>query len=863
MNLFRIHKPNDQGVLHRTYRSGESYFLVLKAITFFRLTTYRELLEERDGWLRVMSQLKPHQYLDPCMPKGTPEILHLGSAYSPGGAPLHKLSINLRVAGFEKGLEVYGNRIWQKKWVGYRRTDPAQFSAMPLSWENSYGFNASDINPNGVGKLSAGSDNEVLVSLPNIYYPGEALSSPSASVHSAGFGPLEPQWPVRSQYAKSFGLEYIAEEFPAMPQNLDFRLYNMAPEDQWLESLRGDEDYELVNLHRNFPLLKGKLPGVRPRFFKISSSSISEIPLVPETVWFFPEEDLGVIIHGSNENFGEQDPMKSIGEVLLAYEWLEDTPRDLDYYEYELNGRIDKKSLDAMFNQAALRPAPSEEKIKENDLRRSEELTRIEEQRQEDWERFSTKYSENHPDSEPLPSQPPIDPRLIVTESEMKSGNFSLDSLVDAAAEVRKDSVQKAQEMEERHAPLSPPESDALKDEELVETSIDRIHKTAIEAPAEESEDSNFDSKPFDGRALYRAKLASKAVALEPQIESKKINEVAGGALREEFVQILAAGEDLSGRDFSGLDASFLDLAGKDFHGSIFECADLTGANFERANLEGCSFVGADIDRTRFVEANLSATNFSEANGVETLFTKSKISSKSAFSKLALVGADFSGSKIINCTFLGSKLINCCFSETSLSQSIFNECQMNMAEVSAAKIERCIFGSCSLTHCSWSDSTVVKCGFTSCAHHFSVFSDVSFKNSMFGVTCTSSAINFNANQFADCGLRGLVGTASRVNSSSFVNCDLGEVSMTYSTFSDSAFDSCQLQNANFSNSQLARSNFRNCSFESACLDDCDLNIVDFSGSDVLTASFERSDYLDAAGFNEIKSARLSKASAAG
>ena len=863
MNLFRLHKPNEQGILHRTYRVQGNFFLVLKAVTFFRLTKYQELFEERDGWLRLMDQLKAHQYLDICMPKAFPEVLHSGSAFSPGGVPLTKLSVGLRIGSLRKDLEVLGDRIWQKKWLGYKRTDPAQFSAMPLSWENSYGFKASDTNPNGVGNLSAGNANEVLVSLPNIYYPGEALSSPSSSARSAGFGPLEPQWPVRSRYAKSFDLEYIAEEFPAMPQNLDFRLYNMAPEDQWLDSLKGDEDYELVNLHRDFPLLKGKLPGVRPRFFKKSLSSISEVPLVPETVWFFPEGDLGVIIHASNENFGEQDPLKSIGEVLLAYEWLEDTPRDLDYYEFELNRRIDKKSLDAMFNQAALRPAPSEEKIKENDLRRSEELLRIEEQRQEDWERFSTKHSENHPETESLPSQPPIDPRLIITESEMKSGNYSLDSLVDAAAEVRRDSVQKAQEVDERDAPISPLESDALNDEQLVEASIERIHKTAIEAPAEETEDSNFDSKSFDGRALYRANLASKVVALEPQIDSKKINEVAGGALREEFIQILAAGEDLSGRDFSGLDASFLDLAGKDFHGSIFECADLTGANFERANLEGCSFVGADIDQTRFVEANLSATNFSEANGVETLFAKSKISSKSAFSKLALVRADFSGSRITNCIFLGSKLINCCFSETLLSQSIFNDCQMNMAEVSAAKIERCIFGSCSLTHCSWSDSTVVKCGFTSCAHHFSVFSDVSFRNSMFGVTCTSSAINFNANQFADCGLRGLVGTASRVNSSSFVNCDLGEVSMTYSTFSDSAFDSCQLQNANFSNSQLARSNFRNCSFESACMDDCDLNIVDFSGSDVLTASFERSNYLDAAGFNEIKSARLSKDLAAG
>ena len=168
MNLFRLHKPNEQGILHRTYRVQGNFFLVLKAVTFFRLTKYQELFEERDGWLRLMDQLKAHQYLDICMPKAFPEVLHSGSAFSPGGVPLTKLSVGLRIGSLRKDLEVLGDRIWQKKWLGYKQTEPAQFSKMPLSWENSYGFNASDINPNGVGNLSAGSANEVLVSLPNM-----------------------------------------------------------------------------------------------------------------------------------------------------------------------------------------------------------------------------------------------------------------------------------------------------------------------------------------------------------------------------------------------------------------------------------------------------------------------------------------------------------------------------------------------------------------------------------------------------------------------------------------------------------------------------------------------------------------------
>ncbi|MEK9873522.1 MAG: hypothetical protein VW583_07145, partial [Betaproteobacteria bacterium] len=64
MSLFRLHKPNELGVLHRSYRMEGSYFLVLKTITFFRLSKHQELLEERDGWMRVTNQLGSHQYLD-------------------------------------------------------------------------------------------------------------------------------------------------------------------------------------------------------------------------------------------------------------------------------------------------------------------------------------------------------------------------------------------------------------------------------------------------------------------------------------------------------------------------------------------------------------------------------------------------------------------------------------------------------------------------------------------------------------------------------------------------------------------------------------------------------------------------------
>jgi uncharacterized protein YjbI with pentapeptide repeats len=864
VSLFRLHKPNELGVLHRSYRMEGSYFLVLKTITFFRLSKHQELLEERDGWMRVTNQLGSHQYLDPCMPKGAPEVLLSGSAYSPGGVPLNNLSINLRVESFEKGLEVFGNRIWQKKWLGYKQTEPVEFSAMPLSWEKSYGFSESGDNPNGVGTLSEGNAKEVIVSLPNIYYPGEALNNPTGTVRSAGFGPLQPQWPVRSQYAKPFNFKYMAETFPAMPQELDFRLYNMAPEDQWLVSLKGDEGYELVNLHPDLPLLEGKLPGVRPRFFRTYLGSVCEVSLVPETVWFFPEEDLGVVIHVSNENFGEQDPLKSIGDVLLAYEWLKDTPKDLEYYEHELTKRIDGKSLDAVFNQAALRPAPSKVKIKEVEVKRSEELLQYQKQRQESWETLSTKYSEKSPGFEDsFPSPPPIDPRLVITESQMESGDYSLDSLVSASAEVQEESLRKARDLNETPAPTSQPKGGEANDEQLIEEWIKRIRTIAIQAPGGQVEHPEFDPKSFDGRALYRASLDSRALALEAQVESKKVSELAGKALREEFLQMLSSGEDLSGRDFTGLDASGLDLSRKDFHGSIFECADLTGANFERSNLEGCSFVGADLDQTRFVETNLSATNFSEAKGVETDFTKSKISSKAAFSKLVLVRAYFTGSRITNCIFLGSKLIDCRFSETWLNQCIFNDCQMNVIEANASRVERCIFSTCSLTHCSWITTTFVKCGFTSCAHHFSLFSKVSFESSMFGAACTSTAINFSSSQFIDCGLRGMIGTAARIDRSNFINCDLGDISLTHLTCFDSVFESCQFQNSNFFNAQLARSNFRNCSFESACLDDCDLNIVDFSGSDVLTATFGGSNYLDASGFNEIKSTRLAKALVAG
>lgn len=197
--------------------------------------------------------------------KPATDVLVLGNAHAPGGRPTDQVDVSLKMAGFEKTLRIYGDRLWKQTAVGMRRAGPEPFTTMPITYERAFGGKAphpeaqapkqwDERNPVGVGYAPA-PENHGARHAPNIEY-ADGRGEP------AGFGPIAPHWLPRRQWAGTYGALWEKERKPLIPDDLDERFYMCAPLDQRPAAhLVGGEPVELTHMTPS-GVLRFKLPRV-------------------------------------------------------------------------------------------------------------------------------------------------------------------------------------------------------------------------------------------------------------------------------------------------------------------------------------------------------------------------------------------------------------------------------------------------------------------------------------------------------------------------------------------------------------------------------------------------------------------------
>ena len=78
-----------------------------------------------------------------------------------------------------------------------------------------------------------------------------------------GFGLVSPWWQFRQQYSGTYDDGWREERHPLLPRDFDARFWQAAhPDLIATPHLKGDENYELVNLSSQHPVAKGSLPGL-------------------------------------------------------------------------------------------------------------------------------------------------------------------------------------------------------------------------------------------------------------------------------------------------------------------------------------------------------------------------------------------------------------------------------------------------------------------------------------------------------------------------------------------------------------------------------------------------------------------------
>ncbi len=217
------------------------------------------------------------------------DLLLVGRAYAPGGKPVERLVATMKVGDFSKSVTVSATRLWTRSAAGFVPGPPMPFEQMSLRYERGA---LSQDNPVGVDPASAPLEGGAV---------GPVLEAVGPAT-SPCFGPIAATWRPRRRllgeagrfWALAFEAGTEGPKEPA-PRALDFKFFNAAPPDQQTNMLRQRAEIELVNLNPTHPVLRSRLPALRPQVFRTGphGGRAVEVALRCDTVWI--DSDRGLV----------------------------------------------------------------------------------------------------------------------------------------------------------------------------------------------------------------------------------------------------------------------------------------------------------------------------------------------------------------------------------------------------------------------------------------------------------------------------------------------------------------------------------------------------------------------------------------
>lgn len=208
------------------------------------------------------------------------DVVAVGHAHAPGGsAP--RMDVVFRFGhegrGFERTIRVFGERRWQKGVGGLEPSAPLPFTTLPITYDRAFGGPKLPANPIGVGLVERWPSADLPL-LPNLEDPDALLRVPSMRPPPACFAPVPLAWKQRVPADRR-------SPWRRFPEDLDWTSHQIAPPDQQLCFLRGDEPFALAGMHRLHASLEGTLPAVRARAFaRRTGDRFAEVDLALDTV---------------------------------------------------------------------------------------------------------------------------------------------------------------------------------------------------------------------------------------------------------------------------------------------------------------------------------------------------------------------------------------------------------------------------------------------------------------------------------------------------------------------------------------------------------------------------------------------------
>jgi uncharacterized protein YjbI with pentapeptide repeats len=791
-------KPRRAGVLCRTFENGDASYLAVSVLVFFPFAPPSRPLTEVDLWRFAAVELGDEP-IDACMPKQRGEVLVTGSAY-PFGGPRPACAPRVTIGTVDKTLYVVGDRFWK----GGAASDPRPFTEMPLGWEQAFGGEGYAPNPVGKGFAPTRTEHGEVHVLPNVEDPKRLVRFPDDRPQPAGFGPYDLTWPQRFSKVGTYDAAWLKERFPGFAKDMDWSLWNGAPEDQQIQGyFKGDEPFTLELMHPEKARIEGRLPGLRTRAVVTQRTgegeAFREIATRLDTVRLFPHAERGVLVfHGLLEV--AEDDGTDVVHLVLACEDM-GAPKPVDHYREVLARRLDKKSgalpalrdgdlmpdrggaAEAGSADAGTASVMATQGLLQKNMRRKAEL---------EHERAKQRMAALGLDPGLVPPLPPEEPppnlddlatfveRMSAEADKAKADaeKRKLEAEEQARAACREQGIDYDRMMRDGQKGGGPPKFSAAEE-------IAKLRQAADRAKAQGLSDPEMDAALADG-SLEECLRASEQRLREAYRrfahhfpEAVRLEGDRGLDVRRQVAEGHRRGESFAGRDLTGADLSGLDLTRCDLRGALLERVDFTGAELGGADLTGAVLARADLTRANLFAAKLAGANLGSAKLVEA----------------EVGGADLTGAVLAKADLTRARFHDAQMTRVDLSEAIL--AGADLARATASRVD--LVGT-DLTGVKLEGADMSKCTF---------------------VECTVAGVDFSCAKLVSA-----VFVAARGDGAIFRGADLENLRVVRdSSFERADFRGAKLVGANLRGTRLAGSDF-----SGARLADADLGEADLSGA---------------------------------
>lgn len=904
----QIIKSLHAGILHRTFDYHGKNICGVTTLWGFKLTSGEPVLEQA-LWQAVAKSLGPGEMLDMGIPKDRGEYVVHGSYFAPDAKPVVKDTVSVRLGSQIKQLAIFGNRYWNNGLGGYVLDGPEAFTEMPINFANAFGGKGYKKNESGKGYNGTQEGDDPRRPLPNIEYPDQLIKSPDDRPEPAGFGRIDVMSESRNKRKGTYDDRYIQERMPGFPDDIDWLFFNETSSDQWHEGVyAGSETFEIHHMHPEYSVIKGRLPGVYGRAFiqqRVDEDlKFKEIPLQLDTVWFFPNDDLGVVLHRGSVGVATDDAT-DIEALMIANENLQNSPRSQAHYEEAMGLRMDREeSFKYLMYTQPLIPKgcqcgfDSMKGGKDNESLMNQNMQAYGQRKQDELNAdIDAKLAQNKAhlatvlqgeesavkaQLEKLDLNKPAgeqDPDVKILEALIEKilpgardnnidlTKLNLKAMDELNAKVRAMADEKQQEME---ASLKQQIEDAKKqfagqpDSESVIADMQRTIDDMQRPPPLP----RFNDEAM--KAQYEQQIAQSRFTLDQQMEQisktgdhtaeleqlKQARERLG-----EFDEIMDGGHDKA-REGYRQGAHYMDTCrspheGKEaaireaFLQAVKNGEPVANGDYAFLDLSHQDLSGLDLSGAYFEYADLSQANFSGANLSGAVFANARLHGVD-FSQCNLAKANLGACDIYQSRFVEADLTEAILSKSIIKESCFHRCRImdGLDTFMETEFEQVDFSGSEMRQLNFLKLRFNHCCFNHTDLSQSVFYEIEFVDTSFAEACLTETIfvfitadkaNFNN---------------ARMHNARFVGgCSLIDSSYLEAQATEVNFRECDLHSAEFTGADISKSDFGSADLSAANLHSVTAVQTQFMGAKLVNTCFDYSNLMESALYkSELQSA---------